>query len=157
MKTNNRSRCLSLLLTVAMLLSMMPATLTFAHAASCTVNHSVPSPAPGSNFKTTKVNGRYTAVCKTCGAEFQLSVLNTGDAGIYSVNYNDASLCTAPYKDSGYACPFPGAEYKVDGSVINAYGNKWYKTSGIGGYGWSAQQLEAGRILSLTWYGVVQL
>lgn len=130
MKTNNRSRCLSLLLTVAMLLSMMPATLTFAHAASCTVNHSVPSPAPGSNFKTTKVNGRYTAVCKTCGAEFQLSVLNTGDAGIYSVNYNDASLCTAPYKDSGYACPFPGAEYKVDGSVINAYGNKWYKTSG---------------------------
>ena len=127
MKTLKR-RTLSFLMAIVMMLSLQPVAQISANAA-CGVNHATPSAAPGSNFMTTKVGSRYTAVCKTCGAEFQLGNLNTMDAGVYSMNKSDASLCTTPYRESGYLCPLKGTEYNVIGSVINAYGNKWYKTS----------------------------
>lgn len=92
----------------------------------CSLDHSSKD-----SYKTIqKTDGSYVAVCKSCGTEYPLPALNTADAGIYKTTAN-IHLNSAPYQEAQVGNEIKkGASYTIVGSVLNAYGNKWYKTDG---------------------------
>ncbi len=96
---------------------------------SCTVDHSKCSPGKDSNFKTVYSNGKVTAVCKSCGAEFKLPELRFSDYGVYKTKQK-TSLFAAPYGKGSVSSLKKGKSVVVVASVINAYGNKWLYTIG---------------------------
>ncbi len=74
---------------------------------------------------------RYTAVCKACGAEYTCT-LNSESAGTYRVlddKVGAAYYCSAPYAGARYKKLKKGETVQILGSVENAYGNIWYRTS----------------------------
>ena len=87
------------------------------------------TPTCNHDYKTIKNNsGTYVAVCKNCGNEYQLGEINTADAGIYKTTAK-IILNSAPYKESQVGNEIAkGTSFTVVGSVLNAYGNKWYQT-----------------------------
>ena len=78
---------------------------------------------------TKKSDGSYVAVCQDCHNEFQIGELNTNDAGIYKVTSN-IYLNSYPYQEAQISSEYVKKKTQVTiyGSVLNAYGNKWYKT-----------------------------
>ena len=90
----------------------------------CSLDHN-----SASTYKTVQLaDGAYVAVCKACNYEYPLGTLNTATKGIYTAKAT-ISGCSAPYQDSGYFCYKKGTKITILGSVKNAYGNTWYKTS----------------------------
>ncbi|MCR4772261.1 MAG: InlB B-repeat-containing protein [Oscillospiraceae bacterium] len=82
------------------------------------------------NYKTIQQSGgSYIAVCKSCSKEFE-PVFVKDECGVYVVTNSEGDLSTAPYKESALACTTQGQHLNIVGYVINAYGNKWYKTDG---------------------------
>ncbi len=74
--------------------------------------------------------------------EFYYSLLNTDDAGTYEVadGYAYADICSEPYSSTSVACS--GKTLAVVGSVVNAYGNKWYQLQN-GQWVWSGSVKKA--------------
>ena len=79
------------------------------------------------SYKTVERNGQYTAVCKSCNKEFALGSLDTSVKGTYKPASGYVTLCSAPYQDADIKQT--RGEVQVVGSVTNAYGSVWYKTS----------------------------
>ncbi len=102
-------------------------------APRCAVDHTAPSPAPGSEFKTIpdpNNEGKYYAVCKECGQKYITGALDPSAAGIYSVSDSSAFLCASPYREAKVSdnSLLEGTRYTVIGRLTNAYGNTWLKT-----------------------------
>lgn len=82
-------------------------------------------------FRTAQKDGKWTALCKECGVEYDyMASFNTGDAGVYKVvDATGDGLCSAPYKEASISPLTVGNKVTVTGSVINAYNNKWMQTA----------------------------
>lgn len=82
-------------------------------------------------FKTAQKDGKWTALCKECGVEYDyMASFNTGDAGVYKVvDATGDGLCSAPYKEASISPLTVGNKVTVIGSVKNAYDNKWMQTA----------------------------
>lgn len=82
-------------------------------------------------FKTAQKNGKWTALCKECGVEYDyMASFNTGDAGVYKVvDATGDGVCSAPYKDATVTPLTVGDKVTVIGSAKNAYDNKWMQTA----------------------------
>lgn len=81
------------------------------------------------NYQT---SGSKLGACKGCGKEFNWnSTKMTNEAGLYiAKSKNNIKLYNKPYEDA--TCKFNGisGELVIEGYVTNAYGSKWYITSG---------------------------
>ena len=76
-----------------------------------------------------KSNGSYAAFCKSCGTEYTLPALDTSTAGRYVVT-GENTLCNDPYSDSKTNTKlYKNDTVEIAGSLKNAYGNLWYKTT----------------------------
>lgn len=82
-------------------------------------------------FKTAQKDGKWTALCKECGVEYDyMASFNTEDAGVYKVvDTTGDGLCSAPYKEASISPLTVGNKVTVIGSVKNAYDNKWMQTA----------------------------
>lgn len=82
-------------------------------------------------FRTAQKDGKWTALCKKCGVEYDyMASFNTGDAGVYKVvDATGDGLCSAPYKEASISPLTVGNKVTVIGSVVNAYDNKWMQTA----------------------------
>ena len=82
-------------------------------------------------FKTAQKDGKWTALCKGCGAVYDyMASFNTGDAGVYKVvDATGDGVCSAPYKQASKSPLTVGNKVTVIGSAKNAYDNKWMQTA----------------------------
>lgn len=90
------------------------------------------------SYKTVEQNGKYTAVCKTCGEAFVLGSLDTSVKGTYQPTGSYVTLCSAPYEKANVDTR--KGKVQIVGAVKNAYDSIWYKTSD--GYWIYAEYLE---------------
>ncbi len=75
-----------------------------------------------------------TGVCRNCGYKFNYKVTLVNEGGVYTRKSDSnvqTTMKTEPYSDADNVEDGSGdiKEYRIDGYIENAYGNKWYLVS----------------------------